>query len=1044
MATRFNVADVTLETIRDGEQQNGELTTPNRPSAPDIPGSEENANVAKNQITITSESNFALYEDDFEQKQRVPAFLSSMVQHNAPSASPKKEKQKKSPKLGTVMGVYLPCVQNIIGVILFIRLPWAVGEAGVGECFLIMFICCLCAFLTTISLSAIATNGVVPAGGPYFLISRNLGPEFGGSAGLVFYFGNTFAAALYMLGSIELLVVYIAPQMAIFEPLTDPDVLYNNMRVYGTILLILTAIIVFFGVKFISIVGVVSMVMVLLACLAIYAGAFDPRPRVQICTLDGVALEGQISCSSYNYSDVSEVYQNITKRYCHPSDPYLRQVFNGTTYMKNGEWLIEPMCKIGVPGLMATNTINENAASMYLKEGEAKPGQQGQGIQVTANVDADFFVLVGILFNAVTGIMAGSSRSGDLKDAQKSIPTGTILATLTTSMLSLTCVLIFGGTVSRFYLQDQLGSSVGLPVALMAWPSKWVILIGAFVASTVAGLQSLASAPKLLQAIANDHLIPILNYFGRPGFNGEPTFALLLTVCLAEVGVLIASVDSVAPISTMFFLILDLLVHVACTLQSFLKAPNWRPRFHYYHWTVSLFGALLCIVLMFFSGWYYALSALAVTLLVYKYIEYRGAEKEWGDGIRGLSLQAARYSLLKLEETPPHTKNWRPQVLVLCKLDRNFIPAQPKILSFISQLKAGKGLALIYSVLEGIYTNNVAETSAAKMSLKRFSDENKIDGFCTVVAAPNVATTLPIIVQGAGLGGMRHNTVVILWPDSWKTKDTWELFVGIIRVASCAQLAVLVPKGIDWFPSKKDKMKGNIDVWWVVHDGGLLMLLPFLLKQHKVWKHCTLRIFTVAEPTDNSIQIKKDLENFMYQLRLEAVVSVVELTDSDISAYTYERTLVMEQRNYFLQRLNLNRKERSREMGLIRRPSVIPAHEEVMDTEDPSVQAIRMSELQTGETVTTPAEFPNHQELDTTLTKPMEGNVRRMNTSVKLNKMIKKTSTDAALVIVNLPSPPKNKNDEKNYMEFLDVLTEGLPRVLLVRGGGREVITIFS
>lgn len=41
-------------------------------------------------------------------------------------------------------------------------------------------------------------------------------------------------------------------------------------------------------------------------------------------------------------------------------------------------------------------------------------------------------------------------------------------------------------------------------------------------------------------------------------------------------------------------------------------------------------------------------------------------------------------------------------------------------------------------------------------------------------------------------------------------------------------------------------MKGNIDVWWVVHDGGLLMLLPFLLKQHKVWKQCTLRIFTVA------------------------------------------------------------------------------------------------------------------------------------------------------------------------------------------------------
>ena len=66
------------------------------------------------------------------------------------------------------------------------------------------------------------------------------------------------------------------------------------------------------------------------------------------------------------------------------------------------------------------------------------------------------------------------------------------------------------------------------------------------------------------------------------------------------------------------------------------------------------------------------------------------AEKEWGDGVHGLSLQAARYALLKLEEGPLHTKNWRPQVLVLCKLDSNLLPAHPKQLSFASQLKAGE------------------------------------------------------------------------------------------------------------------------------------------------------------------------------------------------------------------------------------------------------------------------------------------------------------------------------------------------------------------
>ena len=57
--------------------------------------------------------------------------------------------------------------------------------------------------------------------------------------------------------------------------------------------------------------------------------------------------------------------------------------------------------------------------------------------------------------------------------------------------------------------------------------------------------------------------------------------------------------------------------------------------------------------------------------------------------MRGLSLQAARYSLLKLEERQAHTKNWRPQLLVLVKLDKNLIPAHPKLLSFSSQLKAG-------------------------------------------------------------------------------------------------------------------------------------------------------------------------------------------------------------------------------------------------------------------------------------------------------------------------------------------------------------------
>jgi len=77
---------------------------------------------------------------------------------------------------------------------------------------------------------------------------------------------------------------------------------------------------------------------------------------------------------------------------------------------------------------------------------------------------------------------------------------------------------------------------------------------------------------------------------------------------------------------------------------------------------------------------------------------------------------------------------------------------------------------------------------------------------------------------------------------------------------------------------------------------------------------------------------------------------------------------------------------------------------------------------------------------------PENANVRRMHTAVKLNEAIVAKSHEAKLVILNLPGPPKTTGSDKDcsYLEFLEVLTEGLERVLMVRGGGREVITIYS
>ncbi|VDN34693.1 unnamed protein product [Cylicostephanus goldi] len=96
--------------------------------------------------------------------------------------------------MGIIMGVFFPCIQNIFGVLFFIRMTWIVGTAGIT-------------FLTAISLSAIATNGVVSGGGPYYMISRNLGPELGGAVGILFYLGTTIAASMYLTGAVEIFLV---------------------------------------------------------------------------------------------------------------------------------------------------------------------------------------------------------------------------------------------------------------------------------------------------------------------------------------------------------------------------------------------------------------------------------------------------------------------------------------------------------------------------------------------------------------------------------------------------------------------------------------------------------------------------------------------------------------------------------------------------------------------------------------------------------------------------------------------------------------------
>uniref|UniRef100_A0A672TCS1 Solute carrier family 12 member 5-like n=1 Tax=Sinocyclocheilus grahami TaxID=75366 RepID=A0A672TCS1_SINGR len=1007
--------------------------------------------------------NMALFEEEMDTSPMVSSMLSSLANYSNLTQGSKEHEEaenneearkKTAPRMGTIMGVYLPCLQNILGVILFLRMTWLVGAGGVLGTFTIVFMCC-----STVSLKHTYTTG---AGGSYYMISRSLGPEFGGAVGICFYLGTTFAGAMYILGCIEILLIYIVPAAAIFkmeglEGAEAEAALLNNMRVYGTIVLSFMALVVFVGVKYVNKLALVFLACVILSILAVYAGviktSFDP-PDFPVCVLGNRTLvsKGFDICAKTIERGNATVTTKLWRAFC---DSEFLNATCDEYFTNNNISQIQ-----GIPGI-TSGILAENLFSTFMEKNsmlekrgipavlDPEAPETNTNRYVLADITSFFTLLVGIYFPSVTGIMAGSNRSGDLQDAQKSIPIGTIMAIITTSIIYMSSVILFGACVDGVVLRDKFGEGVNgnLVIGTLAWPSPWVIVFGSFFSTCGAGLQSLTGAPRLLQAIARDGIIPFLRVFGHGKANGEPTWALLLTACICEIGILIASLDAVAPILSMFFLMCYMFVNLACALQTLLRTPNWRPRFKFYHWALSLLGMSLCLTLMFLCSWYYAIVAMVIASCIYKYIEFCGAEKEWGDGIRGISLSAARYALMRLEEGPPHTKNWRPQILVLMSLDAEQNVEQPRLLSLTSQLKAGKGLTIVGACVEGTYLNNQPQAQKGDQSLRKLMEVEKVKGFSQVVISSNLRDATSHLIQAGGLGGLHHNTVLVSFPRNWKQAEEHHRcrnFIEVVRETTAAHLALLVPKNISAYPSNGERFtEGHIDVWWIVHDGGMLMLLPFLLRHHKVWRKCKMRIFTVAQMDDNSIQMKKDLMTFLYHLRFDAEVEVVEMHESDISAYTYEKTLVMEQRSQILKEMHLTKNEREREVlwgdNLAYLKKMLWRSEENKNAAMSPGEEVQM-------TWTDDTEKPNNPAVANpeSIKDMNHSNVRRMHHAQKLNEVIVKKSQEAKLVLLNMPGPPKNRTGEENYMEFLEVLTEGLNRVLLVRGGGREVITIYS
>ncbi len=216
---------------------------------------------------------------------------------------------------------------------------------------------------------------------------------------------------------------------------------------------------------------------------------------------------------------------------------------------------------------------------------------------LVANADippkAAFWVVFAVFFPAVTGIEAGLGLSGDLKNPAKSLPLGTMAAVVTGYIVYMAMPVFISAKVPNLEILRQVDFNV------MGTIARWGILIvvGVFAASLSSALGSLLGAPRMLQALANDGVIP--RFIGR-GFGkgkADPRIATAISFVVALAAVLLGNLNMIAPILSMFFLLSYGLLNLSAGLEGLIESPSWRPKFKV-HCSISLLGSAGCFTVM--------------------------------------------------------------------------------------------------------------------------------------------------------------------------------------------------------------------------------------------------------------------------------------------------------------------------------------------------------------------------------------------------------------------------------------------------------------
>uniref|UniRef100_A0AAQ4RLL2 Solute carrier family 12 member 1 n=1 Tax=Gasterosteus aculeatus aculeatus TaxID=481459 RepID=A0AAQ4RLL2_GASAC len=901
-------------------------------------------------------------------------------------------------KFGWIRGVLVRCMLNIWGVMLFIRLSWIFGQAGWGLGIVVIVLSCVVTTITGLSMSAICTNGVVRGGGAYYMISRSLGPEFGGSIGLIFAFANAVAVAMYVVGFAETVV----------ELLKDNDLLMvseiNDIRIVGCITVVLLLAISVAGMEWEAKAQILLLIILLVAIVNVFVGTFIP-------VTDRKKSEG-----IFNYQ----------------SNIFLE---NFTPDFRDGE------------SFFSVFAIFFPAAT---------------GILAGANISGDLRdpqaaipkgTLLAILITGVTYLGVALSATV-VRDA-----TGNATDIITAGMVcngSSVAACELGYDFSSCAVEKcKFGSINNNQVMTMVSGFGPLIIAGTFSATLSSALASLVSAPKVFQALCKDNIYKILHFFAKGyGKNNEPIRGYVLTFIISVAFILVGNLNVIAPIISNFFLASYALINFSCFHASYAKSPGWRPAYKFYNMWLSLAGALLCCVVMFVINWWAALLTYAIEILLYVYVKVKKPDVNWGSSTQAVTFVSSVSNALSLSGVEDHVKNFRPQILAMTGSARS----RPALLDLAHSLTKNYGLCIACEVFEVRFycypiicilfnwcfayliwgfvfmLSAIGVVLLQASGLGRMKPNTLMIGFQrnwrtagieavqsyvgvlhdaldfeygTVILRTNHGLDVSHIVEAEGQ--FRNSFYKYLYYitltaliNQKKNRDSdpdkpGTLFCRLL-VSVCGpplqqddKMNEKLLEASSQF--KKKQPKGTIDVWWLFDDGGLTLLLPYILTTRKKWKDSKLRIFIAGQP-GRCEQDKQEMKSLVEKFRINC--TDINVIDSINVPYKKLEDMI--------------------EPFCLHEASRDTAQAGAMRKEHP--WKITDQELSTFE--------------------------EKTNLQVRLNEVLQEHSKSANLIIVSMPIARKESVSDFLYMAWLDILTKDLPPTLLIRGNHKSVLTFYS